>query len=161
MRGSLRPLLGVAMLVCGLGTAAAASDSSGYLHSAFQETYARAQIGHATTLGGAYDQSLREGRTADTLAAMFKACVRQHPQPAAAEYLLVGFVLQDGRMVNTQVAPADELGICFARAVAGLAFPPPPARYVPCAVALRFDGRTLQQLSAFPSAEAPPPPPAW
>lgn len=154
-------MLTVALLVCGIGTAAAASDSTWYLHSSFQETYAHAQVVEATTLGRAYGRSLREGRTADTLAAMFKACVRQHPKQAAAEYMLVGFVLKDGRMVNTQVGPANELAICFGRAVAGLAFPPPPARHVPYAVAIRFDGRTLRQLSPFPPTDVPPPPPAW
>lgn len=148
------------MLACIVGVARAAPDANWYLHSSFRELYARALISSATTLGSDYDRLLRSGETGDVLESIFKACVRHHPAGVGGEYTVVGFVLQDGRLVNTQVSPADALAICTGRGLAGFAFPAPPAGYAPYAVAFKFDGKTTKQISPFPPTNRPPPPPS-
>jgi hypothetical protein len=104
------------LFACGIGAAAAPVQPDGYLHSSFREIHARAMVIGATTLGGAYDQSLQEGKTASALAMMFRTCARRYPAAAAGDYMLVGFVRQDGRIANTQVGPASDLAVCFGRA---------------------------------------------
>jgi hypothetical protein len=143
-----------------MGSATAAPDEAWYLHSSFQQIHARAMIDSATTLGGDYDRLLRSGKMANALESAFEACARRHPTAIAGDYMVVGFVLRDGRMADAQVSPANDLAVCFGRAVDGLVFPSPPARHVPFPVASKFDGRTLKQVSRYPPTDRPPGPPS-
>jgi len=147
------------LLLFGFLTSGMAFGQAWYLRSSYQEIYDRALVVSVTTLGGEYEQQLNGEGMNKPIATIFAKCARSRPQANAAVYMVVGYILSDGKMVNPRTSPSNEVANCLSQGIRALAFPLPPAQYTPYAIAIRFDGKTIRRVSPFPSFDQPPPPP--
>lgn len=145
--------------------AAPAGAPAGDWHtrSSYHEIFERALVLQATTLGGEYDQKLLSARhIVNAERNDLGECRKRHPGEPEDDFVIAGYILGSGRLVNVRASLRSAVSDCLASRVGKLVLPHPPSQYLPFAVAIKFDGKTSNPVSPFAPFRPllPPPPPA-